>query len=91
VGEKNIRVDYPSGGIMGKRGRILRCGCTTVEFQLDKDERFYLKVTHAGNMGNTISSVEKNIQRVLGFPKGFIRKNEKGTPDYWYEADFYLK
>jgi len=76
---------------VAKRGRIVRCGCTTVEFQLDAEEKFYMKVTHSGNMGNTVVTVEKNIQRVLGFPKGFIRKNEKGTPDYWYTADFYLK
>lgn len=53
-----------------------------------------LRITHSGNMGNTIErSVDPNIEKI-GFPKikqlkkMFDVINEEGDPDYYYSIEF---
>jgi len=65
------------------------------EFKLNK--KGILKITHAGNMGNSIkNSVDPNLQK-MGLPKVEELKKlykvvvEKGTPDYYYVLELKVK
>jgi RNA binding exosome subunit len=61
----------------------LAYGLTTITTSARKVE-----IAHAGNMGNTINAVRKNVDRLCGKKGVFdeLRKvgTEEGSPDYLY-------
>lgn len=65
---------------------------TTVELKIDKNDTIYYHVVHTGNMGARVKNVTSNFRKLFEYGKDveIIRKNETGSPDYLYEADFYL-
>lgn len=70
-----------------------RYGGTTVELAIDENECLYLQVRHLGNMGNRKHHVVENVRKIFNYDNNvnFVAKNEKGSPDYIYHADFYIK
>jgi len=67
-------------------------GLTEVETKIDENDISYFHVIHNGNMGNRINDVIKNFRSLFKFDDKikFKIKNEEGSPDYHYEADFYF-
>lgn len=64
-------------------------GLTTIYFYSDNS----FKVYHAGNSGNTLDTVIKNVNIILTDLNLSLCKynpgKEKGSPDHYYEA-FYI-
>lgn len=66
---------------------MIMIGFTTIYIYRKRNE---IRVTHFGNMGNSIDSVRKNVDIALGkeafdmLQKSCKSKTEKGSPDYSY-------
>ena len=73
-----------------KRYDTIYMGFTTIDL-LENSKECHIMITHAGNMGNSLEQVEKNVDLALG--KGVYKKlrelgkvlEESGSPDYFYE------
>ena len=77
---------FPSIITKNHRDRIA-IGFTTIYTYRKRNE---IKITHFGNMGNSIDSVRENVDIALGkgafdlLQKSCKSKTEKGSPDYSY-------
>ena len=70
--------------------KFLSCGLTEISLLGGK----ILRIEHAGNMGNSLVDVSKNIEMKLGISLRTLKDHfvfkQNGSPDYYYICEIFL-